>query len=69
VSIRIDPLDINAIRQAIVDLKQNDARRETMSRAAVTWSERFCIDNRAKAVRAFMGSRVPLAEKRSRDDR
>ncbi len=68
VSIRIDPLDVGAIRQAIVGLRDNASRRQAMSQAALAWSECFCIDSRAKAVRAFMESRIPNSGKGSHDD-
>jgi len=69
VSIRVDPLNVDAIRQAIIVLKDSLSRRQAMRQAALAWAENFCIDGRAKDVRAFMESWTMSAEKRSHDDK
>ena len=58
VSIRIDPMDISAIRAGIVCLQKNPAHRREMGLAALSWAENFCIDRRAKALLTFMDSRL-----------
>jgi glycosyltransferase involved in cell wall biosynthesis len=58
VSIRIDPLDVNALRRAIIALMEKPAQRAALASAALSWSESFDIDNRARAVRAFMENRL-----------
>jgi teichuronic acid biosynthesis glycosyltransferase TuaC len=58
VSIRIDPMDVPAIRASIVSLQQNAALRRKMGHAALSWAEQFCIDRRARALLAFMESKM-----------
>jgi glycosyltransferase involved in cell wall biosynthesis len=54
VAIRLDPLDVSAIRAAIVRLRDNPGTRDAMSRAALDWSAGFDIDRRAKRILEFM---------------
>ena len=58
VSIRIDPLDVLAIRQAIIDLRDNPVRRRQMAQAALIRSERFDIERRAQGICTFMAERM-----------
>lgn len=58
VSIRIDPMDIADIRQAIIQLKENSAKRMEMSQEALLWAEQFCIDRRAHSVLKFMENKI-----------
>ena len=58
VAIRIDPMDIPSIRAGIVRLQQDATLRREMGNAALSWSENFCIDRRARALLAFMKSRI-----------
>lgn len=55
VAIRIDPMDVRAIRDAIVGLMNDPARRKSMSRACIEKSKQFDINLRAKKVTAWMG--------------
>jgi glycosyltransferase involved in cell wall biosynthesis len=64
VSIRVDPMDVAAIRAAIIRLRDNPDLRAKMGRAALRWSERFDVDQRARAVLAFMERRVHLIQSR-----
>jgi glycosyltransferase involved in cell wall biosynthesis len=55
VSLRVDPEDIEAIRQAITTLRDDTARRQQMSEKALVWvKENFDIDNRAKNIYSLM---------------
>ena len=56
-SIRIDPLDVPAIRQAIVRLRDDAALRARMAAAALQRARRFDIDDRARRMLAFMAER------------
>lgn len=58
VSIRVDPLDVSAIRAAIVHLRDKPGMRNEMSRAALDWSAGFDIDRRAEQILAFMEQRI-----------
>ena len=53
-SIRVDPLDVAAIRQAILKLRDDEALRIRMADAALLHSRRFDINHRAQRVLAFM---------------
>lgn len=53
-SIRVDPLDVGAIRKAIICLRDDPARRSRMAAAATRHSQNFDINNRAKRMLAFM---------------
>jgi teichuronic acid biosynthesis glycosyltransferase TuaC len=54
VAIRINPMDIRAIREAIVALMNDPARRERMSEACLEKSSQFDINLRAKKVTLWM---------------
>ncbi|MGI6241173.1 MAG: glycosyltransferase [Candidatus Omnitrophota bacterium] len=58
VSIRINPLDISAIHEAIIYLRDNPETRGTMSRAALAWSMQFDSDQRAQRILQFMTNRI-----------
>lgn len=53
-SIRVDPLDVGAIRSAIATLRDNPGLRLAMGRAAVERAKAFDIGDRARNVLAFM---------------
>ncbi|MBN1461634.1 MAG: glycosyltransferase [Armatimonadetes bacterium] len=54
VSIRVDPTDVSAIRDAILSLKNNPERRRQMSRAALRKARQLNINERARRVTAWM---------------
>jgi teichuronic acid biosynthesis glycosyltransferase TuaC len=54
VAIRVDPMDVRAIREAIVALMNDPARRKSMSQACLEKSRQFDIILRAKKVTAWM---------------
>ncbi len=58
VSIRTDPLDVPAIRAAIVRLRDDPAMRSRMAAAALAWSARFDADLRARRILDFMAARI-----------
>lgn len=53
-SIRIDPMSIDAIRAAIVLLRDNRKKLDKMSRASIKHAESFNIEDRAKKILKFM---------------
>jgi teichuronic acid biosynthesis glycosyltransferase TuaC len=55
VAIRVDPDDVEQIRQAIGDLRHNRGLRESMARACLVRSRRFDIDARASEAIAWFG--------------
>ena len=60
-SIRIDPLDVPAIRQAIVRLRDDAPLRARMAAAALQRARLFDIDARARRILAFMAERKEAA--------
>ncbi len=54
VAIRIDPMDVRAIREAIVALMNDPTRRKSMSDACLEKAKQFDINLRAKRVTAWM---------------
>ena len=58
VSIRTDPLDVAAIRNAIIRLRDDKNLRFRMGRAALKWSEKFDVDLRARRILEFMAGRI-----------
>ena len=56
-SIRIDPLDVAAIRAAIVRLRDDPALRARMAAEALRRSRLFDVDDRARRMLAFMAER------------
>ena len=55
-SIRVDPLDVGAIRQAIVRLRDDAALRLRMAEAAARHARNYDINERAGRMLAFMGA-------------
>jgi glycosyltransferase involved in cell wall biosynthesis len=53
-SIRVDPLDVQAIRQAIVRLRDDSDLRKRMGDAALWRSKLFDINDRARRILKFM---------------
>jgi len=58
VAVRIDPMNIDALRSSVVDLRRDPARRLTMARAAIDWSHRMNADVRAEKIIKFMECRL-----------
>jgi len=54
VAIRVDPTDVPAIREAILALKNDPARRKRMSEACLRKARQFDINERARRVAAWM---------------
>lgn len=54
VSIRLDPMNVEAIRLAILSLRDDPVRCRNMGLAAQQWSQRFAVARRTEAVLAFM---------------
>jgi len=54
VAIRVNPRDIEAIRRAILALKEDPVRRARMAQAALARAEGFDIDDRARRVTVWM---------------
>jgi teichuronic acid biosynthesis glycosyltransferase TuaC len=54
VAVRVDPMDVRAIRGAIVALMSDPARRKSMSQACIEKSRQFDINLRAKRVTVWM---------------
>lgn len=54
VAIRVDPMDVNAIREAIVLLKNDPDRRKRMSEACLRKAKQFDINERARRVTKWM---------------
>jgi len=53
-SIRVDPLNVEKIRNAIIALRDDPTRRMQMARAALERSKQFDINDRAKKILEFM---------------
>ncbi len=58
VSIRVDPLNVPAIRMAIQTLVGDPDRRQAMSAAALAWAARFDVNRRAQSVLDFMAEQA-----------
>ena len=54
VAVLVDPLDIEALREAIASLIDDPPRRERMSQAATSYSASFRLTDRARRIRAFL---------------
>ena len=54
VAIRVDPMDVRAIRDAILTLKNDPVRRKRMSEACLRKARHFDINERAKRVTNWM---------------
>lgn len=57
-SLRVDPLDVGAIRQAIVRLRDDAALRAQMSAAALRRARQFDIGERTRRMLAFMNNQM-----------
>jgi glycosyltransferase involved in cell wall biosynthesis len=60
-SIRIDPLDVAAIRAAIVRLRDDPGLRARMAAEALRRSQLFDVDDRARRMLAFMAERPAVS--------
>lgn len=58
IALRVDPSDILAIREAIIALKADPARRRRMSEASLKKAQRFDINERARRVTEWMNELV-----------
>jgi len=58
VSIRVDPMDVEAIRRSIEHLRDHPGDRRRMAEAASRWSSRFDVDARARDILAFITRQV-----------
>jgi glycosyltransferase involved in cell wall biosynthesis len=54
VALRVDPMDVRAIREAIVALMNDPARRKSLSQACIEKSKQFDINLRARRVMAWL---------------
>ena len=66
VAIRIAPMDVRAIREAIVALMNDPARRKSMSQACLEKSKQFDINLRARRVAAWLQEIVGQYDGRNR---
>jgi glycosyltransferase involved in cell wall biosynthesis len=60
VAIRIDPLNVGSIRDAIIALRDDPDRRTRMAQAARAWSKNFDIDQRVQQMLTFMATHRSL---------
>jgi glycosyltransferase involved in cell wall biosynthesis len=58
VSFRTDPLDVPAIRQAVIRLRDDADLRVRMGLSALSWSEGFDADARARSILDFMKNKI-----------
>ena len=58
VSIRVDPMDVAAIRRAIVTLRDDAALRNRLAAAALVRAEQFDIDRRAERICTWIEARM-----------
>lgn len=58
-SIRVDPLDVDVIRSAIVRLQNDPSRRLQMSRAALDHAKGYDVNDRAQRMIRFMEEKMP----------
>jgi glycosyltransferase involved in cell wall biosynthesis len=56
-SIRIDPMNVEEIKDAILCLKNDKELRDSLSKGSVTKSESFSIEERAKKILEFINSK------------
>lgn len=56
-SIRIDPMNVEEIKEAILCLKNDKELRDSLSKGAVTRSKSFSIEERAKKILEFINSK------------
>lgn len=57
-SIRIDPMNVEELKKAIVLLKENTSIREKLARGALEKGKMLSIDSRAKHILGFINSRI-----------
>jgi len=57
-SIRVDPMNVQAIRDAILTLRDNPGFRARMAEAALKQSRRFDINERARRILDFMTEKI-----------
>lgn len=57
-SIRIDPMDIKSIQEAILILKNNKIIKDKMSRASLKHADSFKITDRARKILGFMNANI-----------
>lgn len=57
-SIRVDPENINEIKDAIITLRDDVKLRLEMSKAALETASQLTIDNRASSILSFMNSQI-----------
>jgi glycosyltransferase involved in cell wall biosynthesis len=65
VAFRVDPLDVPAIRAAIVRLRDEPGLRTRMGEAALRWSDNFDADRRARRMLDYMRAKSAGAGPRS----
>jgi len=58
VSIRVDPMDVAAIRRATMALRDDTALRSRLAAAALARAEQFDIDRRAQRILSWMDSKI-----------
>lgn len=68
VAIRVDPMDVRAIRGAVLALKNDPERRRRMSEACLRKAKRFDINQRARRVTAWMHELVREHKRRGRGE-
>lgn len=61
-SILVDPDDVEAISKAIKTLKDDPARRESMSKAALEMAESLTIKERARRIISFIKQQIGIKE-------
>jgi len=57
-SVKVDPLNTNEIRKAILLIKNNEELAKKMSKNALKYAENFSVKSRAKDIIDFMYSRI-----------
>lgn len=57
-SIMVDPTDVNAIAEAIKELKENKDRRQQLAEGALKMAEGLTIDGRARRILDFMEQHI-----------
>lgn len=57
-SIRINPLDISEIKSAIIELRNDSEKRESMSESSVKKSKELTLNKRAKDIIKFMDTQI-----------
>lgn len=57
-SLRIDPMDVQSIAEAIVRLRDDEALRTRLSDGALLTASSLCLDKRCEAILQFMKERI-----------